>query len=539
MSVQPIPIHTARVVRLPGRRRPLELVKTFCQSLGLASILLVMNYGDLLGGGADVRMHVPYALTGICMAQLADIFLLALLLFAVFVPLQRARFYPFARLALAILLPVYVLYRDQYLVQFAVEDGLLPFLSVLWAVLLLLLYFRFNLWYRRLMRLGDAMGVFLFVFALCSIAQLVWVMLWRPGPQQLTATWSGPATGAHAVAASTAGPQPRAHAKLVWIVFDELSYDQVFEHRAHDLALPNFDALRGQSTLFTDARPVGLKTVRIIPSLLTGHTVDDLRFGFDNRFRVHYEGVRGWHPVTGRQTVFGDAEQAGWRTAAVGWYNPYCTLYGDALGDCYFMNLDRIDGLMSQRDSVWRNTFSPLQQMVREVKAPARADRDICTYDVRQRYKTNVDLNREALEELGRDQADLVFLHMAVPHSPNIWSRAEDDYTQFCDSSYLDNLALADRMLGAFLQQLEASPRWKDTTLIVQGDHSWRMFLWDWLPAWTDEDDAASRNGFDPRPAVLIHLPGQSRPATDAAPWPILNVHTVVEQTLHGQPVQY
>jgi hypothetical protein len=75
--------------------------------------------------------------------------------------------------------------------------------------------------------------------------------------------------------------------------------------------------------------------------------------------------------------------------------------------------------------------------------------------------------------------------------------------------------------------------------VIVEGDHSWRIDLWDWLPAWTDEDDAASRNGFDPRPAVIIHQAGQTTPQVNNAPWSLLNVHGVVEQVLHGQPVHY
>jgi len=513
-------------IRTPRRRRR-DLAKKLCQSIGLASILLVMNYGDLLGGGSDVRMHVPYALTGICLAQLADILLLGLLIFAILAPLERTRFYPFVRLLLAVVMLPYILWRTQGLFPGDAVENLLPAFAVVWTVLVLLLYFRLNLWYRRLLRLGDGIGVFLFIFALCSIAQILFVMLWRPGPQQITAAWQTP-------------PQPpRQHPRIVWIVFDELSYDQLFEHRAHDLALPNFDDLRSQSTLFTNVQPAGIKTVKIIPSLLTGRQVDDFRYSFHNQLKVHYAGVHGWHPLDGRETAFADAQQQGWRTAVVGWYNPYCALYGNDLNSCYFMNLDRIDGLMSQRDQFWRNTFSPLQQMVREIKAPARAGRDICTYDVRQRYKTHMDLQTHALQLLHTDQADLIFLHLSVPHSPSIWSRIHDDYTQFCDSSYLDNLALADHMLGTMVAELRSSPRWQDTTVIVEGDHSWRVFLWDWLPAWTAEDDAASHDDFDPRPAMIIHQPGQTQPATVSTPWPLLNVHSVVEQTLHNQPVSY
>ena len=157
----------------------------------------------------------------------------------------------------------------------------------------------------------------------------------------------------------------------------------------------------------------------------------------------------------------------------------------------------------------------------------------------RHRYQTETDLQQHAFDLLHTDQADFVFIHLPVPHSPNIWSRIHDGYTQYCDSSYLDNLALADKVLGRMLSILHASPRWPQTTLIVQGDHGWRIDAWNWLPAWTEEDDAASRGVFDTRPALLIHQPAQQQPQTVAQPWPIIQVHSVVEQTLHSQPPSF
>jgi membrane-anchored protein YejM (alkaline phosphatase superfamily) len=194
------------------------------------------------------------------------------------------------------------------------------------------------------------------------------------------------------------------------------------------------------------------------------------------------------------------------------------------------------DGLMAQGAPFWTNVYTPLAQVVREIKSPARADHDLCTFDVRHRYLTHIDLQQHALELLHTDQADFVFLHLPIPHSPNIWSRIHDDYTQFCDSSYLDNLALTDRVLGRVLETLKASPRWADTTLIVEGDHSWRIDAWNWLPAWTEEDDAVSRGVFDPRPALLVHQAGQTGPASVTSAWPLIQIHGVVEQVLHGQP---
>jgi hypothetical protein len=503
------------------------MIKRLCQCIGLASLILVLNYGEMLGGGRDVRMHVPLPLTWICLAQITDILLLGLCIFAVLAPLARTRLYPWVRMLCAILIPVYLIVRMRTLIPFEMVDGLITVIAVVWGGLLLLLLMRYKRWFRWVMQLGDAVGVFFAMFALCSIIQLLWVMHWKPMPQRYSASWSK-------------GAQPaRQHPLLVWIVFDELSFDQLFEHRAHDLELPAFDALRGESTLFTDVQPIGMKTVKIIPSLLTGHTVDDFRFGMDNRFKVHYTDDHGWHPLDGSETVFADAQKSGWRTAAVGWYNPYCTIYASAIDNCYWTNWDKLEGPMAQRKSFWRNTGGALKQMVKETVAPTRADRDLCSYDVKQRYETHIDLTQHAFELLKTDQADFVFLHMATPHSPNIWSRVDDDFTRTCNSSYLDSLALANRELGRVLAVLQSSPRWKDTTLIVEGDHSWRIDLWNWLPAWTDEDDEASREVFDTRPALLIHQAGQTQPQTNGTAWPLIQVHDVVDQVLRGQPIHY
>jgi hypothetical protein len=503
--------------------RAARLVKRTCQCVGVASLILVGNYGDLLGGGEDVRMHTPYALSRICMAQIADVLLVAFILFVALTIAAHTRYYNWFRLVAAIVIPPYLVQRTQSLFPFDLIEGIVIILLVAWSGVLLLLMLRFARLYRRLMRFGSLVAASLVLFALSSFAQLIWVATWKPAPNEIKAAWE------------SAPQPPRTHPLLVWIVFDELSYDQVFEHRARDLQLPNFDALRSQSTVFTHTQPAGYHTVKVIPSLLTGRIVDGIRYNFHNRLWVRHEDDGKWAPIDGQQTVFADAEKAGWRTAAVGWYNPYCAIYGDAIQSCYWTNHDMFDGMMAQGAPLKTNFYSPLAQVVRELKSPARADRDLCTYDVRHRYQTQTDLQQHAFQLLHTDQADFIFFHFSVPHSPNIWSRINDDYTQYCDSSYLDNLALTDRVLGQVLSVLKASPRWDKTTLIVQGDHGWRINAWNWLPAWTEEDDAASRGVFDPRPALLVHRPGQMQPQTIEKAWPIVQVHSVVEQVLTGQ----
>ena len=502
------------------------MLKKLGQCLGLASMMLVMSYGDLLGGGYDARMHVPFALNGIVWAQLTDIVVLGLLLFAVIGPLSRTRAYPWVKLVLAIAVPPYLLRELQLVIPFHVSSAAILLIAVGWTAMVVLVRMRFADAYRNLMRVGNFFGAFFAVFCVCSMLQLLWILRWKPGPYRQTASW-----------AKTAQP-PRQHPRMVWIVFDELSFDQVYGHRAKDLALPNFDALRDESTVFTDAQPIGDQTVKILPSLLSGHVINAYTFTFDNRLLVHDRGTQGYTPLAGSGTVFADAQKNGWRTAAVGWYNPYCTIYSGSIYDCYWMNLDRMDGPMAQDASFWSNVWSPLKQTGEQIVWPPSADEAICTYGVKQRMKSYVDLQAHAAQVLKTDQADFVFLHLPVPHSPAIWNRAQGKYAERCGNSYVDNLALADRELGSVIATLKSSARWNDTTLIVEGDHSWRLWLWNDQPGWTAEDAQASRSGFDPRPAVIVHRAGQTKGDLNTTPWSLLNVHTVVEQVLHGDAVR-
>jgi Sulfatase len=502
--------------------------KTFLQCLGFSSLALLANYADLLGGGSNKRMHAPLALTGICLAQIADIALLCIGLFLVLALLRRTPLYPLIQLLIAIAAPPFLLWRAKPLLPFTLSHSTELALAGTWTVLVLLMLMRVTSpWYRQTIRCASGIGASFGIFAILSILQLLLLTVWKPGPQEHTAVWA------------TATQPPRQHPLLVWIVFDELSYDQSFEHRAHDLKLPRFDALRAQSTLFTDVQPAGYKTVKVIPSLLSGQNITDLRYDLHNSLLIHTTGKPGFHRLTGSETVFADAQQNGWRTAAVGWYNPYCSLYAGTIDDCYWTDWDTIDGPMAQREGLWNNILTPLQQLAHKSLGQRGADHDLCNYDVRHHYQTHMDLEQHAMQVLRTDQADFIFLHLAVPHSPNIWSRMNDTYVQQCDSSYLDSLALADHELGKITSILESSPRWKNTTLIVEGDHSWRIELWNDSPAWTEEDDAASHGVFDPRPALLIHQPGQTQALTNATAWPLLRVHDVVDEVLRGNAVHY
>ena len=137
------------------------------------------------------------------------------------------------------------------------------------------------------------------------------------------------------------------------------------------------------------------------------------------------------------------------------------------------------------------------------------------------------DLGAHALDTLAHSQADIIYLHLPVPHPAAFWNRRTRTYA--AGGSYLDSLDYTDRLLGQILDLLQSQPRWAATTLIVHGDHSWRTGIWRTKPGWSAEDERISHGGqWDPRPALLIHAAGQQTPETVTAPTSLMIVHSVV-----------
>ena len=131
------------------------MLKKLCQCIGIASLILVGNYGDLLGGGADARMHTPFSLARICYAQITDILVVALLFFVLFLMVARTRLYRWIQLLLVVVIPPYLIQRTQSFFPFDLIEGVVTIFLIVWAGLLLLLLLRYPKWYRQVLRVGG------------------------------------------------------------------------------------------------------------------------------------------------------------------------------------------------------------------------------------------------------------------------------------------------------------------------------------------------------------------------------------------------
>jgi Sulfatase len=502
-------------------------------ALGGATAIFLSQFYPLMTPSGKIYYHSMGPLRTVALAYLVDLGLMFLLLLALMEGMRRTRHWGLWRLVLAVLLPwlCMVLYPELVVaVLFAVVSRTHELITLLiriqhWLFLLLLLVWTASLLllrkfasrgYRRVIAGGKVLAMGLGIFGLLAAYRLVEAAVWQPAPA-VAAAWHERSAGAM-----------EAHPRVVWVVFDELSYSAVYEHKATDMEFENFDRLAQQSYVYTNARPVSYWTEDALPSLIAGKAIEKLKYHPDGRLRV-FNKQEGWSNFDPGATAFGQAEKAGWNTGIVGWYNPYCSLMSGQLQGCFWVFRTNACGPALASNTVWQNVketwrFSEvrLNQRIREEHAVDRRE-----------------LIDRSDSMMADDRYDFVFVHLPIPHPPNVYDRRSGRWVTGPGLSYNDSLALADKVLGQFVTTLQQSPRWAKTTVVVQGDHSWRVGEWRGHPEWTDEDERLSNGGkFDDRPMLIVHAAGQTDGVKVGEAVPLLKAHDIVVSAIeNGRPV--
>jgi len=328
--------------------------------------------------------------------------------------------------------------------------------------------------------------------------------------------------------------------RIVWILFDELSYQQVYEQRFPRLQLPAFDRLAMQSTIFTHTIPAGIFTEEVVPSLMTGLPVDRLNVSADGQLQSLHNPLSGaWQAFDPHQTVFQDALNRGYSTAVVGWYNPYCRILSQVLDRCSWASRFLYPGSISSEKSIPANVVSPLRQVLSSVlmhlrfrPGPSAAETSAAEMHISD-YR---DLLAAGDTLLADPSLDFAFLHMPIPHPGGIYDRKSGSFTT-THSSYIDNLALADQYLDHVRKLLEQHGQWDSSAVIVMGDHSWRTkLIWSSSLQWTPEEQKASHGGkFDDRPAYIIKMPYKREAVRIVSPFAAIHTRALLDGIIENR----
>jgi hypothetical protein len=327
--------------------------------------------------------------------------------------------------------------------------------------------------------------------------------------------------------------------RVIWILFDELSYQQVYERRFPGLELPSFDALEAQATVFTQTIPVGAMTEQVLPSLMTGAPVDSIRSSSDGRqLFMRNSHNKSWQRFAEHDTVFQDALNLEYRTAVAGWYNPYCRILADVLDHCLWVFDFSAPNTMVPGATLGSNLMEPWTRFFGSGLGYSFASiffriTKLDDLNAKQHISDYVIL-ADATDRILDDRSiGFALLHLPVPHPGGIYNRTTDKFV-LRNSSYLDNLALTDKLLGHIRSELEKHGQWDNSAVVIMADHSWRTKLfWAGMPDWTKEEQIASRGGeFDDRPAYIVKLPNQHAGGRIDAPFAALNTRMLLDALL-------
>jgi hypothetical protein len=329
--------------------------------------------------------------------------------------------------------------------------------------------------------------------------------------------------------------QSKSSQRIVWMVFDELSYDLTFDHPPSGQQFPQFENLHSSSTNFSDIQPSGVFTERIIPSLLAGHEIDQIRSTKYGNLVIFDNERQQWVAYDPNQTLIGLAKDNGWNPGIVGWFNPYCRIFADVLTACSWtpgiqrlLSIEKA-GASEDKSVLADSLVIPRSFLNRFLSRTNTTGADLLKQNIRD-YNS---IMGQARNLIRNGQIHFVFVHLPVPHPPGIYNR---DTHKLCEcGNYLDNLTLADDTLGVLLQQINQTPWAGQTTVIVSSDHSWRIPLWKPRREWTPEEEAISRGHFDERPVFLVHFPGQKSSQDVVTPVPELKEHDIIASMLQGK----
>jgi hypothetical protein len=236
-----------------------------------------------------------------------------------------------------------------------------------------------------------------------------------------------------------------------------------FEERPQGLALPELQRLRAEALYATNSLGPADSTRLSLPALTTGRQVTQAWPASANELSVSFADSLtplGW---AAQPNVFSLAHGLGVPVGIVGWFHPYARLFGPvaACAEWY--------------------PYPPFEQARSESFGGAMCDQIWAMAPPLQQRRLLVRLYRSSLEDSLRMVADahfgLVFLHLAVPHTPGIYVPATGKFTLTTFSNvqgYFDNLLLSDRALGILRQAMEQAGLWDKTWLLVSSDHWWR-----------------------------------------------------------------
>ncbi len=270
----------------------------------------------------------------------------------------------------------------------------------------------------------------------------------------------------------SAPPLAGAHTlpRVLWVILDEWDQRLTFQDRPSGLVLPEIDRFRRESLYAANAYSPGPETPISMPALITGRMVRDVIRRGPSELRLVYPDGGRPQRFGGQPNIFTDARAAGFNTALVGWYHPYCRELGSAIVHCAWWPMD-------MQYNTTGNTLGELipgqTRSLFETSLFSLFGQSLSTRGHARTYRTMMGAADQVLSD---PRYGLTLLHLPTPHPPHPYNRRTGrfDLANSPFQGYIDSLALADRTVGELRRTLVGAGLWNRTTVLLSTDHSYR-----------------------------------------------------------------
>jgi hypothetical protein len=246
-------------------------------------------------------------------------------------------------------------------------------------------------------------------------------------------------------AVTNAQPLPK---RIVWIILDEIDEDVAFSSRPAHLKLPALDRFLQEAQFASlHAESPANATALSIPALLKLNAPPG-------------------------ESFFARAQKLGARTAVLGWSISYCHQLRRDVDACAWWPLSQQHNTYG---ASWPATTVGMAISLFESNqiSPLGRSRALTGHIATLQAMTD-----KAIHFASRPDLDLVYLHLPVPHRPYVFNPRTGalDVVHLPDGAgYLNNLLLADRTFARLRRAMETSGVWARSTVILTGDHGFRM----------------------------------------------------------------
>jgi hypothetical protein len=270
-------------------------------------------------------------------------------------------------------------------------------------------------------------------------------------------------------------PISAAHAKsnIIVFLFDELSYQYLYQGGKVRKEFPHFAALSTQSVNYHNARALGKSTFPTIPKLMSGTENHNIRL-INNRLMTKDKNGKIENYEYGDDSLFARALKRGYATVAVGPYFPYCDSLKSYLHHCYsysIYNYGSLSAKFSVINPIATNLILWPQQLPSGfLKRPISS--------IWQRRGVNETLER-TLSLLKLQQPIMLFSHFYIPHIPFVFDA--DGYNPASNpflennENYIRQLKYVDIVLGRLIDELKRLDKFDNSTIVVRSDHDFRI----------------------------------------------------------------